>query len=115
MVLYLLLEVRNGMSKQELDFCKLSLSFRTDIVSVIVHHDDGDRDRDRPAMPPIHPPILFLVCVGCGGGESLVLRPQLMDGVAHRARALLVQLAVLGPELEVEHLQGRGRERVGGG
>ena len=56
--------------------------------------------------------ILFLVCVGSGGGESLVLRPQLIDGVAHRVRALLVQLAVLGPELEVEHLQGRERERV---
>ena len=56
-------------------------------------------------VQPIDPPILFLVCVGRGGGESLVLRPQLIDGVAHRARALLVQLAVLGPELEVEHLQ----------
>ena len=59
---------------------------------------------------PIDPPILFLVCVGRGRGESLVLRPQLIDGVAHRARALLVQLAVLGPELEVEHLQGREGE-----
>ena len=39
-----------------------------------------------------------------------MLRPQLIDGVAHRARALLVQLAVLGPELEVEHLQGEEKD-----
>ena len=39
-----------------------------------------------------------------------MLRPQLIDGVAHRVRALLVQLAVLGAELEVEHLQGREGE-----
>ena len=41
-----------------------------------------------------------------------MLRPQLIDGVAHRVRALLVQLAVLGAELEVEHLQEREMEKL---
>ena len=89
----------------ELDFCKLS--FRIDI-SIIVHQEFTTAAAAAAAAEvdrPMDGPILFLVCVGSGGGESLVLRPQLIDGVAHRVRALLVQLAVLGPELEVEHLQ----------